>query len=131
MDARLCHCWAAKSLPRRGVRPSFWKSCPQENSSQGKAKGKSGAGGAPKGGFSDQLGCKALTTETHKYVEYGNVYIELYDLESDPYELESMKRAPTPPLSRTARRISRPSRPAPRKGAGRPRTLRSTLFSSS
>ena len=96
-----------------------------------KAKGKSGAGGAPKGGFSGQLGWEALTTETHKYVEYGNVYIELYDLESNPYELESMKRAPTPPSSRTSRRISRPSRPAPRKGAGRPRTLRSTLFSSS
>ena len=47
-----------------------------------------------------------------------------------PYELESMKRAPTPPSSRTSGRISRPSRPAPRKGAWRPRTLRSTLFPS-
>ena len=38
MDASLCYCWVAKSLSRRGVRPFFWKSCPQENSSQGKAK---------------------------------------------------------------------------------------------
>ena len=38
MDASLCYCWAAKSLSRRGVRPFFWKSCPQENSGQGKAK---------------------------------------------------------------------------------------------
>ena len=34
----------------------------------------------------------AVRTETHKYVEYGNGE-ELYDLQNDPYELESIHKA--------------------------------------
>ena len=73
-----------EKLPPRKQQPGQSQKAKGEGKAEGKykdkAKGKSGAGGAPKGGFSGQLGCEALTTETHKYVEYGNVYIELYDL---------------------------------------------------
>jgi arylsulfatase A-like enzyme len=40
----------------------------------------------------EKLGKRAfegVRTETHKYVEYDNGKKELYDLETDPYELES------------------------------------------
>jgi N-acetylglucosamine-6-sulfatase len=79
---------------------------PQQDSSQGKAKGEgkakakgtSGAGGAPKGGFSGQLAFEAVRTETHKYVEYDNGDVELYDVEADPYELESIHESADPAL---------------------------------
>ena len=58
------------------------------------------------------------------------MYIELYDLESDPYELESIHEGADPALVEDLKANLKASRPAPRKGAGRPRTLRSTLFSS-
>jgi N-acetylglucosamine-6-sulfatase len=39
-----------------------------------------------------------IRTETHKYVEYANGKEELYDLESDPYELESVHESADPSL---------------------------------
>ena len=40
----------------------------------------------------------AVRTGTHKYVEYGNGEEELYDLEADPYELESLHESADPSL---------------------------------
>jgi N-acetylglucosamine-6-sulfatase len=40
----------------------------------------------------------AVRTETHKYVEYENGDRELYDLEADPYELESLHESADPIL---------------------------------
>jgi N-acetylglucosamine-6-sulfatase len=76
---------------------------PQEDSSEeekgkGKAKGKTGAGGVPKAGAGGQLAFEAVRTETHKYVEYDNGEKELYDLEADPYELESIHESTDPAL---------------------------------
>ncbi len=39
-----------------------------------------------------------MRTETHKYVEYENGDRELYDLEADPYELESLHESADPSL---------------------------------
>ena len=55
-----------------------------------KGKGKTGAGGSP--------AFEAIRTETHKYVEYENGDVELYDLEADPYELESIHESADPSL---------------------------------
>ncbi len=41
---------------------------------------------------------EAVRTETHKYVEYNNGEKELYDLEADPYELESLPEVTNPSL---------------------------------
>jgi N-acetylglucosamine-6-sulfatase len=41
---------------------------------------------------------EAVRTETHKYVEYDNGETELYDLEADPYELESTPEITAPSL---------------------------------
>jgi N-acetylglucosamine-6-sulfatase len=80
---------------------------PQEDSSEeekgegqakGKAKGKNGAGGVPKAGAGGQLAFEAVRTGTHKYVEYDNGDIELYDLEADPYEMESIHESADPTL---------------------------------
>ena len=40
----------------------------------------------------------AVRTRTHKYVEYGNGEEELYDLQADPYELESIHESANPAL---------------------------------
>ena len=40
----------------------------------------------------------AVRTEDHKYVEYGNGEEELYDLQNDPYELESLRESADPAL---------------------------------
>jgi hypothetical protein len=37
-------------------------------------------------------------TETHKYVEYDNGEKELYDLQNDPYEMESIHESADPAL---------------------------------
>jgi N-acetylglucosamine-6-sulfatase len=37
-----------------------------------------------------QRGYRAVRTETHKYVEYNNGEVELYDLQADPYELNNI-----------------------------------------
>ena len=82
---------------------------PQEDSSEeqkgkGKAKGKSkakdktGAGGVPKAGADGQSAFWAVRTDTHKYVEYDNGDVELYDLEADPYEMESIHEGADPAL---------------------------------
>ena len=39
---------------------------------------------------------EAIRTETHKYIEYNNGETELYDLESDPYELENLPKITDP-----------------------------------
>jgi N-acetylglucosamine-6-sulfatase len=41
---------------------------------------------------------EVVRTETHKYVEYDNGKKELYDLEADPYELESLHESATSSL---------------------------------
>jgi arylsulfatase A-like enzyme len=41
----------------------------------------------------------ALRTKTHKYVEYGNGEEELYDLQNDPFELESVHETADTSLS--------------------------------
>ncbi len=41
---------------------------------------------------------EAVRTETHKYVEYETGDKELYDLETDPYELESIHESAEPSL---------------------------------
>jgi N-acetylglucosamine-6-sulfatase len=41
---------------------------------------------------------QAVRTETHKYVEYDNGDRELYDLQADPYELESLHESDDPSL---------------------------------
>jgi len=41
---------------------------------------------------------EGVRTETHKYVEYDNGKQELYDLETDPYELESLHESTNPSL---------------------------------
>ncbi len=41
----------------------------------------------------------AIRTETHKYVEYGNGEQELYDLQNDPFELESIHETADTSLS--------------------------------
>ncbi len=63
-----------------------------------KDKGKTDPGGVPQGGPDGKLAYQAVRTETHKYVEYENGYIELYDLEADPYELESLHETADPAL---------------------------------
>ena len=73
---------------------------------KGKAKGKTGAGkegetgggGVPKAGPGGAGAFEAVRTETHKYVEYDNGDIELYDLTADPYELESLHESADPAL---------------------------------
>jgi hypothetical protein len=102
----------------RGEEPASWRSSvlleklPQEGGggeegngkSKGKAKGKgkakdkTGAGGVPKSGPGQSPDFRAVRTETHKYVEYDNGDVELYDLEADPYELESIHDSADPAL---------------------------------
>ncbi len=41
---------------------------------------------------------QAVRTETHKYVEYNNGEMELYDLEADPYELDNIHESADPAL---------------------------------
>jgi N-acetylglucosamine-6-sulfatase len=52
----------------------------------------------PEAGAGDQLAFEAVRTQTHKYVEYDNGDVELYDLEADPYELESVHESAAPAL---------------------------------
>src|SRR5215210_6147523 len=93
----------------QGEEPSSWRSSvlleklPQEDSSEeengeGKAKGKTGAGGVPKSGPSGELAFEAVRTERYKYVEHENGEKELYDLQNDPYELESLHESADPAL---------------------------------
>ena len=49
-------------------------------------------------GFGGPPAYKAVRTRTHKYVRYINKKSELYDLEADPYELESIHETADPSL---------------------------------
>jgi arylsulfatase A-like enzyme len=100
----------------RGAEPASWRSSvlleklPQEGGGEegkaeakakakGKAKeGKTKAGGVPKSGPGQSPNFKAVRTGTHKYVEYDNGDVELYDLEADPYEMESIHESADPSL---------------------------------
>ena len=104
----------------RGEEPASWRSSvlleklPQkgngeEGNGKGKAKGKaknkakgkegeSGPGSVPKSGPGQSSDFQAVRTETHKYVEYDNGDVELYDLQSDPYELENLHKSVDPAL---------------------------------
>ena len=101
----------------QGEEPSSWRSSvlleklPQEDSSEedkgqskakgkakDKAKGNTGAGGVPKAGPSGELAFEAVRTERYKYVEHENGEKELYDLQNDPYELESLHESADPAL---------------------------------
>ena len=101
----------------QGEEPSSWRSSvlleklPQADSSEeekgeskdkgrskDKNKDKNGAGGVPKAGPGGQLAFQAVRTETHKYVEHENGEKELYDLQNDPYEMESLHESADPSL---------------------------------
>jgi N-acetylglucosamine-6-sulfatase len=102
----------------RGEEPASWRSSvlleklPQEGGSEegngkdkakGKAKskgkaGETGPGGVPKSGPGQSPDFQAVRTETHKYVEYYNGDVELYDLQSDTYELENLQKSADPAL---------------------------------
>jgi arylsulfatase A-like enzyme len=107
----------------RGEEPSPWRSSvlleklPKEDdgseeekiegqskaNSEGKAngegkEGQTGPGGVPKAGPGPSSEFRAVRTETYKYVEYDNGDMELYDLEDDPYELESIHETADPAL---------------------------------
>ena len=69
-----------------------------KSKAKGKAKDKAGSGGVPKAGTSGAPAFEAVRTGTHKYVEYENGETELYDLEADPYELESLHESADPAL---------------------------------
>src|SRR5215211_6549623 len=61
----------------------------EETNSKGKGKAKS---------ETKEPTFKAIRTETHKYIEYDNGDVELYDLQNDPYELESLHKSADPAL---------------------------------
>jgi N-acetylglucosamine-6-sulfatase len=101
----------------QGEEPSSWRSSvlleklPQEDSSEedkgqskakgkakDKAKGNTGAGGVPKAGPRGELAFEAVRTERYNYVEHENGEKELYDLQNDPYELESLHESADPAL---------------------------------
>ena len=72
----------------------------EEVNSKGKskAKGKAKGKGKAQSGAEDSPTFEAIRTDTHKYVEYDNGDVELYDLEADPYELESIHESADPAL---------------------------------
>jgi N-acetylglucosamine-6-sulfatase len=72
----------------------------EEEGGKAKGKGKGKAKGKNKGkaGPSNSLDYQAIRTETHKYVEYNNGDVELYDLRADPYEMESFHESADPAL---------------------------------
>ena len=104
----------------RGKEPACWRSSvlleklPQkgngeEGNGKGKAKGKAknkakgkesetGPGSVPKSGPGQSPDFQAVRTEAHKYVDYDNGDVELYDLQSDPYELENLHKSVDPAL---------------------------------
>lgn len=90
----------------RGEEPLSWRSAvlleilPAEEGSEAKARdkakgkeGETGAGGVPKTGVGGSPPFWAVRTETYKYVEYDNGERELYNLRTDPYELENIYEA--------------------------------------
>lgn len=90
----------------RGEEPSVWRSAilleklekPKSGEEEsGKGKGKKGKG-KDKGKAANPPDYQAIRTGTHKYVEYDNGERELYDLQNDPYELESLHESADPSL---------------------------------
>jgi len=65
----------------------------EDNAEETKGKAKGKAKGDPEGPY-----WEAIRTDTHKYVEYDNGDVELYDLQNDPYELESIHQSADPAL---------------------------------
>ncbi len=65
---------------------------------KGKGKGKTAPVRAPKAGAGGSPAFKAVRTQTHKYIEYDNGGKELYDLETDPYELDNIYESARPSL---------------------------------
>ncbi len=60
---------------------------------------KEGAGKSKgEGTRTDQTAFQAVRTETHKYVEHDNGEKELYDLQTDPYELDNVYESAYPSL---------------------------------
>jgi len=100
----------------RGEEPASWRSSvlleklPQkgngeEGNGKGKAKakakgkeGETGPGSVPKSGPGQSPDFQAVRTEAHKYIEYDNGDVEIYDLQSDPYELENLHKTVDPAL---------------------------------
>src|SRR5215217_5163483 len=69
----------------------------EETNSKGKGKAKGKGKGKAKSETKEPT-FKAIRTETHKYIEYDNGDVELYDLQNDPYELESLHKSADPAL---------------------------------
>ena len=72
----------------------------EEASGKAKGKGKAKSKGKAKEkveGISSPP-YEAVRTDTYKYIEYENGETELYDLEADPYELESLHESADPDL---------------------------------
>jgi N-acetylglucosamine-6-sulfatase len=99
----------------RGEEPASWRSAvllerlPQEESGEeasgkgkgkakGKAKDKTGPGGVPKAGSGGSPAFEGIRTGAYKYVEYENGETELYDLTTDPYELDNVYESTDPSL---------------------------------
>ena len=85
---------------------SSWRSSvlleklPQGDTSEeekGKGKeGKTGAAGVPKTGGEHAF--RVISAEAHEYVEYYAGQVKFYDLEADPYKLESIHESADPGL---------------------------------
>ncbi len=83
----------------RGEEPPSWRSAVLlEAFLDGKSAGNGGDGEGDQGSRTDQTAFQAVRTETHKYVEHENGEEELYDLQSDPYELENVYETADPAL---------------------------------
>ncbi len=67
----------------------------------------------------------AIRTGTYKYVENATGGEKLYDLSSDPYELESLHASANPTLVESLGSRLEDLKPAPESPAGRPKTPRS------
>src|SRR5215211_1787360 len=65
----------------------------EETNGKGKGKGKGKEKSETEGPY-----WEAIRTESHKYVEYDNGDVELYDLQAGPYELESLHESADPAL---------------------------------
>ncbi len=70
----------------------------EESSSKAKGKGKAKAKAKDKVEGISSPPYEAIRTDTYKYIEYENGETELYDLEADPYEMESLHESADPSL---------------------------------
>ncbi len=51
----------------------------------------------PKAGAGGEHAFGVISAESHKYVEYYTGKVKFYDLEADPYKLESIHESADPP----------------------------------